>query len=92
MIGYNVAYRVIEGRELNEDETADYSKRILLGLYSDDHRNLPTYNGFNNFIQTLGIHPPHLYVYQNINALYDSIEPQYKNSQNSKAGEIIIGN
>lgn len=73
MIGYNIAFRLTQGREMTQDEVLEYSKRCLQALLLDDHRNLPVYNNFRIVMRKFGIIPPHPYVYENIPELYRSI-------------------
>ena len=81
MIGYNIASRLLRGRDLTKDETYEYSQRCLQGILMDDHRLLPVYNNFNIQIQGYGITPPHLYLYRNIAELYRSIRLDSKTNR-----------
>lgn len=73
IIGYNIASRLIDGRDLTEEETYDYSRRCLKAILTDKHKVLPLYNNFNNDIQKLGVYPPYFHRYQNILELYKDV-------------------
>jgi|GEM_PF-3418511 len=70
MIGYNVASRILLNKELTQEETGEYSKKILISLLTDKHRFLPVFGSFNQFILKLGINPPYFYMYSDVPQLY----------------------
>jgi len=78
MIGYNIASRIIRGKDLSEIEAKKYAKGCMQVVLKDNHRFLPVYNNFISDIQKCGIYPPYLYLYQNIVQLYKSVrdDPQ----------------
>lgn len=73
MIGYNIASRIFNGRNLNEDEVVEYSKRCMKAILMDEHRNLPVYGSFVNDISRYNIVPPYPYLYADLVSLYASI-------------------
>lgn len=78
LIGYNIASRTINKRDLIQKEAYELAKGCLQALLTDDHRLLPINNSFNEDMQKFGIYPPHLYTYQNVVELYRVIsdDPQ----------------
>jgi tetratricopeptide (TPR) repeat protein len=73
IIGYNIASRIIRGKDLSEEETNKYAQGCMEAISKDEHRYLPVYNNFINEIQKLGVNPPYLYLYQNMIELYKSV-------------------
>jgi len=73
MLGYNIAHKVITGKYLDRQQTETYSKRVLVAILSDDHRELPIFSGFNNRIQNYGIVLPYPEVYSNIPSMYKTL-------------------
>jgi len=75
MIGMNITNKVLLGRELNTEETEYYSKMFLyeMSFNAAAYGKLQVYSGFNNFIESYGIYPPHPDIYQNIPEVYKKI-------------------
>lgn len=73
IIGYNIASRIIRGRNLSEDEVKKYAQGCMEAVSRDDHKYLPVYNNFINEIQKIGVTPPYPYLYQNMIELYKSV-------------------
>ncbi|HNW26053.1 MAG TPA: tetratricopeptide repeat protein [Candidatus Gastranaerophilaceae bacterium] len=73
MIGFNSAYKIIIGKGLTKEQTEEYSLNVLQSLLSDEHRNLPVYNGFVSEIQRYGIVMPYPEIYSNLPAMYKKL-------------------
>lgn len=78
MIGHNIAYKIITGEYLTKEQTQELSLELVAGLLSDDHRELPVYNGFNKKIQTYGIILPYPEVYSDLRPIYKKLREQNK--------------
>lgn len=73
MIGYNIANKIVTGKYLDKNQTESYSMGCLESLLKDNHRNLPVYSNFNNFIQGYGILMPYPEVYSNLPLMYKKL-------------------
>lgn len=73
MIGYNIANKIITDKYLDYEQTKTYSIDCLTAILSDEHRDLPVYNGFNKNMQRYGIAMPHTEVYSNIPLMYKNL-------------------
>lgn len=78
MIGHNIAYKIITGKYLTKEQTQELSLEMVAGLLSDDHRNLPIYNGFNKKIQSYGIILPYPEIYSDLHSIYKKLRKQNK--------------
>lgn len=73
MIGYNIANKIITGKYLDFVQAETYSTDCLIGLLSDEHRDLPVYSGFNQSIQRYGVVMPYPEVYSNLPLMYKKL-------------------
>jgi len=73
MIGYNIANKVLTGKYLDRKQTELYSMGCLQSLLGDNHRNLPVYGNFNNFMQGFGVLMPYPEVYSNLPSMYKKL-------------------
>lgn len=66
MIGFNIAHKIVTGEYLTLYQTREYSRNTVRALYLDDHKDLQTYSGFNEKIQSYGIKMPFPEIYSDI--------------------------
>lgn len=70
MLGYNLANKILTGNYLNKAQTLKYAEACLIGLLSDDHKNLPIYSDFNEQIRSYGIDIPYSSDYSDLVLMY----------------------
>lgn len=73
MLGFNISYRIVTGSYLNKKQVQDFYPQFLIGLLSDDHKNLPVYSGFDKRVQSYGISLPYPEVYSDLVPMYKKL-------------------
>lgn len=90
IIGQNIAYRIISGQPLNEQQIKRISLEYLRNMLSQDvYRKLPVYSGFNQNMANFGISLPYLYIYSDIPELYKQLLSEGKTSHVPNLDKLI---
>lgn len=89
MLGYNISYRIVTGSYLNKKQVQDFYPHFLIGLLSDDHRNLPVYSGFDKRVQSYGVSLPYPEVYSDLVPMYKKLLSLGKTTQVASLDALI---
>ncbi|OGI03758.1 MAG: hypothetical protein A2Y25_09455 [Candidatus Melainabacteria bacterium GWF2_37_15] len=72
MIGYNIANRIINDKDLTSEEIVGKSKDVLLSLLKDEHKYLPLYNNFYGNMEKIdSVIPSNSYIYRDLPSVYE---------------------
>lgn len=89
MIGYNIAYVIVQKRYLTDEEVKMYSMLILQAMLSDDHKELPVYSGFNKKMESYCIQMPAPQLYSDIPGMYKKLLSEGKTTHVESLDKLV---
>lgn len=81
MVGRNIVNRILYGRDINMEETRDYSEKYFreITCRTDFYKDIQVYGNYYESLRDFGINPPHPEVYQDLLQLYKKVKRSSRN-------------